>query len=46
MFWAAERPSARKNYVATVPPDTCENGMGPAMTEFEVPLLPPVNEEP
>ncbi|MEJ2401938.1 MAG: hypothetical protein P8Y52_11175, partial [Xanthomonadales bacterium] len=44
MFWAAERPSARKNYVATVPPDTCENGMGPAMTEFEVPLLSPLND--
>jgi len=39
MFWAAEYPSARKNYVATVPPDnTCENGMGTAMSEFHVPV--------
>ncbi len=36
MFWAAERPSARKNYKATVPPDTCKDGMGLAMDEFEV----------
>ena len=42
MFWAAEYPSARKNYVGTVPPNTCENGMGQAMREFrvELPLLP------
>ena len=37
MFWAAEYPSARKNYVGTVPPDnTCENGMGTAMRVFGV----------
>jgi hypothetical protein len=36
MFWAAEFPSARKNYVGTVPPNTCEDGMGTAMSEFEV----------
>lgn len=36
MFWAAEYPSARKNYVGTVPPNTCENGMGTAMRVFEV----------
>ncbi|MEJ2385636.1 MAG: hypothetical protein P8Y54_14845, partial [Xanthomonadales bacterium] len=44
MFWAAEYPSARKNYVATVPPDTCEEGMGPAMTEFDVPIRPPAGD--
>ncbi|MEJ2577110.1 MAG: hypothetical protein P8106_10685 [Gammaproteobacteria bacterium] len=38
MFWAAEYPSARKNYVATVPPNTCENGMGEAMGFFDVPV--------
>ena len=37
MFWAAEYPSARKNYKGTVPPDnTCEDGMGIAMDVFEV----------
>ena len=36
MFWAAEYPSARKNYKATVPPNTCEDGMGTAMDVFEV----------
>jgi hypothetical protein len=36
MFWAAEYPSARRNYVATVPPDTCEGGMGVAATEFDI----------
>ena len=46
MFWAAELPSARKNYVGTVPPNTCEEGMGPAMTEFQVPIpMPPLRQE-
>jgi len=36
MFWAAEYPSARKNYVATVPPNSCEGGMGVAATEFDI----------
>ena len=36
MFWAAEYPSARKNYVATVPPNTCEDGMGVAATVFDI----------
>jgi hypothetical protein len=35
MFWAAEYPSARKNYSATVPPNTCELGMGVAATIFD-----------
>jgi hypothetical protein len=38
MFWAAEYPSARKNYVATVPPNTCENGMGEAAIIFDIPI--------
>jgi hypothetical protein len=42
MFWAAEYPSARKNYVATVPPNTCEGGMGAAATIFNlsIPMEP------
>jgi hypothetical protein len=38
MFWAAEYPSARKNYTATVPPNTCENGMGEAAIQFAIPV--------
>jgi len=38
MFWAAETPSARKNYVATIPPNICENGMGVAATVFDIPI--------
>jgi hypothetical protein len=38
MFWAAEYPSARKNYVGTVPPNTCEDGMGEAATVFDIPI--------
>ena len=38
MFWAAEYPSARKNYVATIPPNSCEGGMGVAATVFEIPV--------
>ena len=41
MFWAAGIPSARKNYVPTFPPNSCEDGMGTAMTEFEVPIPMP-----
>lgn len=42
MFWAAEYPSARRGYVGTVPPNTCEDGMGTAMGVFEVvvPMAP------
>ena len=39
MFWAAEYPSARKNYVPTVPPNTCEKGMGVATTVFDFPVV-------
>jgi hypothetical protein len=38
MFWAAEIPSARKNYVPTTPPNSCEDGMGVAATVFNLPI--------
>jgi len=38
MFWAAETPSARKNYVPTTPPNRCEGGMGEAAAVFELPI--------
>jgi hypothetical protein len=36
MFWAAEYPSARRGYTATVPPNTCEGGMGVGATTFNI----------
>jgi hypothetical protein len=39
MFWAAERPSTRGS--GTVPPNTCEGGMGVAATEMNVPIPMP-----
>jgi hypothetical protein len=46
MFWAAEYPSARKNYTATIPPNTCELGMGTAATTFNIPLpMPALRQE-
>lgn len=45
MFWAAEAPSARKNYTPTTPPNTCEGGMGVAATEFNIPIpMPPLRQ--
>jgi hypothetical protein len=41
MFWAAEYPSARKGYAATVPPNSCEGGMGAAATSFNIPIPMP-----
>lgn len=38
MFRAAETPSARRNYVSTTPPNTCEDGMGVAASVFEIPV--------
>lgn len=40
MYWAAETPSARKNYKSTVPPNSCEGGMGVAASIFaiEIPM--------
>jgi len=46
MFWAAEYPSARKNYVGTVPPDSCEDGMGVASQIFDIPVpMPQLRQE-
>ena len=42
LFWAAEYPSARRNYTGTVPPSSCEGGMGAAATTFNVPVPMPV----
>ena len=39
MFWAAERPSTRG--VGTVPPNTCENGVGTGATTLNVPIPMP-----
>jgi hypothetical protein len=41
MFWAAEYPSSRKAYTGTVPPNTCELGMGTAATTFNIPIPMP-----
>jgi len=46
MFWAAGTPSARKNYVSTYPPNSCEGGMGVAATTFDIPIpMPPLRQE-
>jgi len=46
MFWAAEYPSARKNYVATIDPNTCEAGMGMAAYVFDIPIpMPPLRQK-
>jgi hypothetical protein len=46
MFWAAEYPSARRGYTATVPPNTCELGMGTAATTFNIPIpMPPLRQQ-
>ena len=39
MFWAAERPSTRG--IGTVPPNTCENGVGAGATALNVPIPMP-----
>ena len=39
MFWAAERPSTRG--VGTVPPNTCEGGVGAGATALNVPIPMP-----
>ena len=39
MFWAAERPSSRG--IGTVPPNTCENGIGTGATALGVPIPMP-----
>ena len=43
MFWAAERPSVRG--VGTVPPNTCEDGVGAGATRLHVPIpMPPLRQ--
>jgi hypothetical protein len=43
MFWAAERPSTRG--IGTVPPYTCEGGMGVAATTMGAPIpMPPLRQ--
>jgi hypothetical protein len=39
MFWAAERPSTRG--VGTVPPNTCEGGVGAGATALNIPIPMP-----
>lgn len=39
MFWAAERPSTRG--IGTVPPNTCENGMGAGASGLAIPVPMP-----
>jgi hypothetical protein len=39
MFWAAERPAVRG--IGTVPPYTCEGGMGGAASAFSIPIPMP-----
>ena len=39
MFWAAERPSARG--LATIPPNTCEGGVGAGARTYAVPIPMP-----
>jgi hypothetical protein len=39
MFWAAERPAVRG--IGTVPPNTCEGGMGVARATLDVPVPMP-----
>jgi hypothetical protein len=44
MFWAAERPSTRG--VGTVPPNTCEGGVGAGATDYQVPIpMPALRQE-
>jgi len=46
MFWAAEYPSSRRGYVATIPPNSCEGGMGVAATTFNIPIpMPPLRQQ-
>lgn len=41
MLWAAETPSARRNYTSTTPPNSCEGGMGVAASTFGIPVPMP-----
>jgi hypothetical protein len=44
MFWAAEKPSTRG--VGTVPPNTCEGGVGVGASTFDIPIpMPALRQE-
>lgn len=44
MFWAAERPAVRG--IGTVPPYTCEGGMGTGATTLNAPIpMPPLRQQ-
>ena len=44
MFWAAEKPSTRR--ITTVPPNSCEGGVGAGATFFNIPIpMPPLRQE-
>jgi len=43
MFWAAECPATRR--VCTVPPDSCEGGVGVGATTYNIPIpMPPLRQ--
>ena len=43
MFWAAECPSTRR--VCTVPPNSCEGGVGVGATTYNIPIpMPPLRQ--
>jgi len=43
MFWAAECPSSRR--VCTVPPDSCEGGVGVGADTYNIPIpMPPLRQ--
>jgi hypothetical protein len=44
MFWAAEKSGTRS--VSTAPPNSCENGMGGAMSYYSIPAaMPPLRQQ-
>jgi hypothetical protein len=44
MFWAAECPSTRR--VCTVPPDTCQGGVGRGAAVYNIPIpMPPLRQQ-
>jgi hypothetical protein len=44
MFWAAETPSTRR--ISTVPPSSCEGGVGVGATELQMPIpMPPLRQQ-
>ena len=44
MFWAAECPSTRR--ICTVPPNTCEGGVGVGAATYNIPIpMPPLRQQ-